>query len=260
MAGTEPSVGLTIPGLVNLRDLGGTPTTAGPAVRPGRLWRSENQTGLPASALHQLISLGLTDVVDLRTDFELAGSPSPLRCLPQVRYHHHSFFREAEDDRATILDRALPWVSHPVEELTGDETADSYLGFLSDRPDSVVSALRTVAGATGAALVHCAVGKDRTGFLVALALSLVGVSDQDIAADYARTTENIVRVVERLWTDPTYASEASDIDEARLAARPEAMLAALDHLAQLGGVRALLRDFGWTQEDDRHLAHHLLGR
>ena len=177
-----------------------------------------------------------------------------------MRYHHFSFFREAEDDHATILDRALPWVGHRIEELTGDETADSYLGFLSDRPDSVVGGLRAIADAPGAALVHCAVGKDRTGFLVALALSLVGVADADIAADYARTTEAIVAVVERLWTDPTYATEASDIDEARLAARPETMATVLDHLHGLGGIRPLLRDFGWTDDDDRRLAHHLLAR
>lgn len=260
MTGTDALPRLVIPGLVNLRDLGGTPTVTGRTVHHRRLWRSENQTGLSASSLQAMIGQGLTDVVDLRTDFELAGSPSPLRSLPRVRYHHHSFFREAEDDRATILDRALPWVGHPFEELTGDETADSYLGFLSDRPDSVVAALRAVADAPGAALVHCAVGKDRTGFLVALALNLVGVADEVIAADYALTTKAIVRVVERLWTDPTYASEASDIDEARLAARPEAILAVLRHLTECGGVRPLLRDFGWTEDDDRRLTRHLLDR
>lgn len=260
MTGTDAPIRLAVPGLVNFRDLGGTPTSSGRPVQYRRLWRSENQTGLPSAALQSLIDQGLTDVIDLRTDFELAGSPSPLRCLPQVRYHHHSFFREAEDDHATILDRALPWVGHPFEELTGDETADSYLGFLSDRPDSVVGALRAIADAHAAALVHCAVGKDRTGFTVALALSLVGVSDEVIAADYARTTEGVVRVVEKLWTDPTYASEASDVDEVRLAARPEAMRAVLDHLDQIGGVRPLLRDFGWTEDDDRRLARHLLDR
>lgn len=260
ITGVDSPRTLVVPGLLNFRDLGGTPTTTGRPVQPRRLWRSENQTGLASTSLQDLIGRGLTDIVDLRTDFEVAGSPSPWRCLPRMRYHHFSFFREAEDDHATILDRALPWVGHRIEELTGDETADSYLGFLSDRPDSVVGGLRAIADAPGAALVHCAVGKDRTGFLVALALSLVGVADADIAADYARTTEAIVAVVERLWTDPTYATEASDIDEARLAARPETMATVLDHLHGLGGIRPLLRDFGWTDDDDRRLAHHLLAR
>lgn len=91
MTGTDALPRLVIPGLVNLRDLGGTPTAHGRTVQHRRLWRSENQTGLPASSLQALIEQGLTDVVDLRTDFERAGSPSPLRSLPRVRYHHHSF-------------------------------------------------------------------------------------------------------------------------------------------------------------------------
>ena len=258
MLGADSPLSPATTGLQNLRDLGGTPTQSGGRVQPRRLWRSENQTGLGAPVLQALIDLGLTDVVDLRTDFERAGSPSPLRCLPRVRYHHHSFFREAEDDRTSILDRALPWIGHPIEDLTGDETADSYLGFLSDRPDSVVGALRAVAGARGAALVHCAVGKDRTGFLVALALALVGVADDVIAEDYARSSAAMVDVVRRLWADPTYATEASDIDEARLAAHPATMRVVLDHLREVGGVRPLLRDFGWTEADNRRLARHLL--
>lgn len=83
---------LRIDGMVNLRDLGGTPTTEGGAVQPGRLWRGENQTGLAASALQQMVDAGLTDVIDLRTDFEVQGSPSPFDPWPGVRYHHHSYF------------------------------------------------------------------------------------------------------------------------------------------------------------------------
>ena len=37
-------------------------------------------------------------------------------------------------------------------------------------------------------VVHCMAGKDRTGVVCALTLSLLGVSDDDIAADYALTT------------------------------------------------------------------------
>ncbi|WP_347348210.1 tyrosine-protein phosphatase [Nigerium sp.] len=147
---------LTIGGLLNLRDLGGTPTADGRAVRPGRLWRSENQTGLAASDLRALVDAGLTDVIDLRTDYEVDGSPSPLEGYDGVRYHHHSFFREAEDDDADILDRALPWVGYQPEALTGNATADSYLAFLADRPDSVLGALRAIADAPGAALAACA--------------------------------------------------------------------------------------------------------
>ena len=45
-------------------------------------------------------------------------------------------------------------------------------------------------------VVHCVAGKDRTGVVCALTLSLLGVSDDDIATDYARSTANNRRYVE----------------------------------------------------------------
>jgi protein-tyrosine phosphatase len=43
----------------------------------------------------------------------------------------------------------------------------------------------------GVALFHCAGGKDRTGLIAALVLRLAGVSNDEIAADYALTEANL---------------------------------------------------------------------
>jgi len=43
----------------------------------------------------------------------------------------------------------------------------------------------------GAALIHCSFGKDRTGVLCAIILSLAGVDDDIVAQEYALTTEGI---------------------------------------------------------------------
>jgi len=43
----------------------------------------------------------------------------------------------------------------------------------------------------GAALIHCSLGKDRTGVLCAIILSLAGVDDDIVAQEYALTTEGI---------------------------------------------------------------------
>ena len=245
--------------LLNLRDLGGTPTASGRTIRPGRLWRSENQTLLDAAALDALVDAGLSDVIDLRSGYEVDGSPSPFVGRPGVAYHHHSFFPDPEDRRERVLDKALPWLGKDVGRLTGDPTANTYLTYLRERSDSVLAALRAVAHARGAALVHCAVGKDRTGFTVALALQLVGVDDDDVAADYAATTDAIADTTRRLWDDPTYVVLWRIIDMEELAARPEAMLTVLDHLrSEYGGVRPLLTRLGWSDADDAALHRHLL--
>ena len=73
-----------------------------------------------------------------------------------------------------------------------------YLGYLEDRPDQVVAAVRTIASSEGPVLVHCAAGKDRTGVVVALALSAVGVRPEAIVADYAATGERTGPLLDRL--------------------------------------------------------------
>src|SRR4029077_17857395 len=55
-----------------------------------------------------------------------------------------------------------------------DPVCGHYLGYLEDRPDQGVGGLRSVAHAGGAAVVHCAAGKDRTGVVVALRLPVAG--------------------------------------------------------------------------------------
>src|SRR5690606_39936022 len=82
--------------------------------------------------------------------------------------------------------RALP--SFPTRR-SSDLPAGHYLGYLNNRGDSIVAALRVMARTDGAAIVHCAAGKDRTGVVCALALDVAGVTREAIVADYAQTGE-----------------------------------------------------------------------
>jgi protein tyrosine phosphatase len=75
----------------------------------------------------------------------------------------------------------LPWVDLGTQRPARQDVASVYFSYWWIVPDSVLSALRAIAAAPGAALVHCAAGKDRTGTMVALALSVV---DADRQADH----------------------------------------------------------------------------
>jgi protein-tyrosine phosphatase len=194
---------IDLAGLANLRDVGGIPTTDGGKIIPGRLLRSDNLQTLTSSDVDQLLGLGLTDVIDLRSDYEAdREGPGPL-IGSDVRIHQFSFFREWEygvgetkpDVRPEVLpEEALPWIDlEPSVELD-DVVASVYFSYLVDRPDSVLAALRTVARAPGTALVHCAAGKDRTGTLVALALSVAEAERQAIIDDYAASSERVEQV------------------------------------------------------------------
>jgi hypothetical protein len=123
----------------------------------------------------------------------------------------------------------------------------------------VVNALRAIADAPGAALVHCAAGKDRTGVVVALALSAVGVPREEVVADYVATGERIELILDRLRSSPTYAGDVDNVPAHEHDPRPEIMerfLARLDD--EHGGPVAWLAAQGFTQEDLEHLKAKLL--
>ena len=98
-------------------------------------------------------------------------------------------------------------------------------------------------------MLHCAVGKDRTGLVAAMLLRLAGVPEDVVAEDYAASEENL-RSLHETWIDA-----APDDDERerrrRLTPTPrDAMLAVLAELDRRhGGVRGYLLDAGAAEAD-----------
>ena len=259
--------------LVNLRDVGGIPTTDGGKIAPGRLLRSDNLQDLTPADVDALLQLGLTDVVDLRSDYEVeAEGPGPL-ARTDVAHHLHSFFREwregvgvdkqseggeaeelADERPDAVPDEALPWVDLEPSVEAENRTTGVYLSYLQDRPDSVVGALRDVADAEGVALVHCAAGKDRTGTLVALALTLAGAEREAVVADYAASSERAQQILDRLLASDTYNANLRDRPLSSHLSHPETMRAFLEHVDDAyGGVEPMLARLGWTTEDTARL-------
>lgn len=268
---------IDLDGLVNLRDVGGIPTTDGGRIERGRLFRSDNLQRLPANTVAALLELGITDVVDLRTDLEVAQEgPGPLTREPKVTIHHYSLFKEQLTEEQTetglttqinalspdeVIAQALPWteVVRPTIEVS-DESASFYLSYLADRPDSVLASLRAIAYADRAALVHCAAGKDRTGTIVALALSLVGAEPQAVIDDFAASTERVAKIIEKLSNTETYRDNVLSRPLAEHATRPETMRLVLDYIdEEYGSAAKLVARLGWTDADTEALRSKLLG-
>jgi protein-tyrosine phosphatase len=256
---------IDLDGLANLRDVGGLPTVDGSEIKPRRLLRSENLRDLSRHDVDVLLGLGLTDVVDLRTEYEIEfEGPHRLSRHPKVRVHAHSMFREwreglgedkPDDNRPEALPaEALPWVDVEPEVDLENEVASVYLSYLVYRPDSVLAALRAVGEAPGTVLVHCAAGKDRTGTIVALALLVAGADRDAVIADYAASTDRVEAVVRRLKGSEAYEESLRETPLSAHFSRPESMIALLDHVErQYGDVIELLSRIGWTQEDTDRL-------
>ena len=251
---------LELDGAVNVRDLGGLPAGDGRQVVPGRLLRGDDLNDLsPADVTLLVGQLGLTTVIDLRSPGEVrARGPGPLTRGGLVRHRQHSLLPEL--GLTPAADAMTARVERAQARYPDDARCGLYLGYLEERPAQVVSALRDIARASGPVLVHCAAGKDRTGVVVALALSVAGVQRDAVIADYAATGERIDAIMERLRSSPTYAADLlGHVDEDHTP-RPETMAAFLDQLQQRhGGVLAWLTAHGFGQDEQDQLRARLLG-
>lgn len=173
-----------VPGAVNFRDVGGLP--AGPGVtRTGVLFRSGNLAQLEDEGIAALSALGIRRIVDLRADEEVTHAPSRLGSLP------------LRTQRVPLFLGSV--VSFFEDDISLDEM---YRRLVEDSAANVVAVVRGIVE-DQPVLVHCTVGKDRTGVTVAMALAAAGVEREAVVADYARTEGLLpqwrnTRVVDRL--------------------------------------------------------------
>ena len=130
-------------------------TVGGDTVRPRRLLRSDNLQDLTPGSVEVLVTrYGVSDVVDLRTDVEVAKEgDGPLRALDGIRHHHHTLYREdTTESGIPAAERALPWETDERRDAAAAEAAERngghrpshdqfwsehYLSYLASRPDSV---------------------------------------------------------------------------------------------------------------------------
>ncbi len=244
---------IELDGAVNVRDVGGLPTLDGGETVYGRLLRSENLQELTSSDVDLLVrELGLTTVVDLRSTLELTTEgPAPLDAVAGVRHAHHPVLKEFLDASDTIKAALLTEaVKADRDRYPDDLMCGHYLGYLENRPEEVVGALRSIATAPGAAIVHCAAGKDRTGVVVALALTVAGVVPEVIMEDYAATNDRLEAIIGRLSRSKMYTGDVNSRPVSAHAARAETMRAFLEQLgARYGGLPHWLDTNGFTADE-----------
>lgn len=252
---------IELDGAVNVRDLGGLPTEDGGTVASNQLLRGDNLQDLsPTDIAHLVESIGVRTVIDLRTRSEVdAEGPPPLTRSTTIIHRRHSLLPEG-GAKTDVADALASRHEHVAARYPDDLRCAYYLGYVEDRPDSIVGALRALAGTDGAALVHCAAGKDRTGVVVAVALTVAGVDRHAIIKDYAATAERITAIIERLRSSVTYASDIDRQSSQQHSPRAETMAAFLEQMdTRHGGVHTWLAQHGFTDNEFHRLRTKLRG-
>lgn len=165
-------------GCFNVRDLGGLPTVDGRTTRWRAVVRSDAVDRLTAAGWAALTDYGIRTVIDLRNDDERAAGPG-----------------HRPDD--------LDTVHLPLDGLEDTEfwaywgnglhgTPLYYPAFLERFPERAARVVSAIANSRrGAVLVHCGIGRDRTGLIAILLLTLAGVPADAIVDDHLLSTERL---------------------------------------------------------------------
>lgn len=188
--------------IYNFRDFGGYRGRDGRTVKAGRLFRSAHLAALSEEDHSSISQLGLDLIVDLRHAPERKRQPSRLpKPQPKVL--------EYPDAPAAKTAKVAPHEAFLEHKLYSAEDAHGYMmgsytarpkdrGFQNIFADTLRFMAKPEAEEAAGVLVHCAAGKDRTGTLCALIQAVLGVSREDIMADYMLTLDvvDIDKIIE----------------------------------------------------------------
>ena len=210
----------------NVRHLGGYPTASGHETTAFDIIRSGSLHELTHAGQAALRDLGVSVVVDFRSDTEHETYPTPDLSAYDINVIEAPVFQT--DASPGALARQDRYPGH----------AAIYRQFLTEGGDAFRTLFETMAMASGPVLFHCAVGKDRTGVAAALLLQLAGVPDEHIIADYARSTVELEPVVEERLDRFLEYGISIEAGRMMMAAPPREMELTLDFIRSRWGSAA----------------------
>lgn len=156
----------------NFRDLGGYAAADGKRVRWGKVFRSGATPLLSEADLAHVRSIGLAEMIDLRSAEERQLAPSAIAHVPYAAIGY------------SMLDM-MPTDPAKLAASSAGELYGEMPGFLAPHVRLVFNRLL---GDRGPIVYNCSAGQDRTGFMTAMVLSALGVPRETILEDYHMST------------------------------------------------------------------------
>ncbi len=203
--------------------------------------RSDNVASLTAEGRQAMIDYGVTTVIDLRSEAEVKGSPGP----PFSEFQSTSPLSPEGTTSGTPTYRNLPLIDDATASILNQAPTmpERYVLMLEHRQRGVGAIFDAIATADGPVLFHCFAGKDRTGLVAAMMLSIAGADPQAIGTDFAETDLQLAGRYEEWLAKASPERLQSMRDELRCP--PEWMLRTLDYVDQKwGGVEGYLEAAG----------------
>lgn len=228
----------TFENILNCRDIGGYPTEDG-STKFGRFLRCGIVNTPEDWEIEKLNMLGVKTMIDLRGTYEAEETPLHLERL----------------DSADIYNLPLFEFNVATNEGIDLELAETYAIIIDNYKENIAKILNVIADAKpGIILYNCFFGKDRTGILTMLLMSIAGVSKEDIIADYQQTYTYVKPYIQ------SHGNLLWDVSSEKHFSLPETMESVIEKIeAKYGSVINYIRSAGVSDETMNKIKERLCG-
>lgn len=166
--------------VANFRAVGNIKNTEGRTLKEGKFYRSAHLYKLRKKSFNSIEKLGIKEIIDLRNSKEIAEKPDQLPA--GIIYKKYSAFEDEGDQLAQARKLVL---KGKVNASDADKRMiDFYREYVTENPEIIKSIINEVMESKEPVLYHCTAGKDRTGIITALVLTILKFDKETIYNEY----------------------------------------------------------------------------
>ena len=166
--------------VTNFRTIGNIKNIDGRILKEGKFYRSAHLHKLKKKSFKIFENLGIKEIIDLRNSKEISQKPDVI--LQNVDYKNYSAFEDEGDQ----LNQAKKLVLQG--KVKGSDADQRMLGFYktyaTENPEIIKKIIHEILDSENPVLYHCTAGKDRTGIITALILTILKFDRATIENDY----------------------------------------------------------------------------
>lgn len=166
--------------VTNFRTIGNIKNIDGRILKEGKFYRSAHLHKLKKKSFKTFENLGIKEIIDLRNSKEISQKPDLI--LQNVDYTNYSAFEDEGDQ----LNQAKKLVLQG--KVKGSDADQRMLGFYktyaTENPEIIKKIIHEILDSENPVLYHCTAGKDRTGIITALILTILKFDRETIDNDY----------------------------------------------------------------------------
>ncbi|NIF04335.1 tyrosine-protein phosphatase [Chryseobacterium sp. Tr-659] len=166
--------------VTNFRTLGNIKNTEGRTLKEGKFYRSAHLHKLKRKSFNTIERLGIKEIIDLRNSKEINQKPDQIPA--EITYKKYSAFEDEGDQLAQAKKMVL---KGKVNASDADKRMiDFYREYVTENPGTIKTIVSEILESNQPVLYHCTAGKDRTGIITALILTILKFDKETIYNDY----------------------------------------------------------------------------